>query len=240
MALPVVNSSRYEVEIPSMGITVEYRPFLVKEEKILMVAMESKNQNNILRAIKNVLKSCIFDDVNVDDFTSFDLEQMFLKLRTKSVGETVDLKLNCQGEECDHKIDHTVNLEEIELEGVDKERIVMVTDEIGIQFNYPSLDTLAKVQYDENSKPEVQLKETMKLIIGCINNIFDADNVYPGNESSEEEKIEFFEGLNSDQFKKVAEWFAAVPSLKHDIEYKCGKCGHDNKLELRGLQSFFT
>jgi hypothetical protein len=240
MALPVVNSSRYEVEIPSMGVTVEYRPFLVKEEKVLMIALESKDQNHVLRAIKNVLKSCIFDEVDVNNFASFDLEYIFLKLRQKSVGETVDLKLNCQNEECNNKIDHTVNLEEIKLTGLDKERIVMITEEVGIQFDYPSLDTLAGLKIDEKSNQDQQLQETMKLIRSSITNIFDDDNVYPSNESTDEELNDFLDGLNSEQFKKIADWFGNTPSLVKNVEYKCGKCGNENSLELRGLQSFFT
>lgn len=240
MALPIVNSSRYEVTIPSMNVKVQYRPFLVKEEKILMVALESKDEALIVRSLKDVIRSCVYDDIAVNDLTTFDLEFLFLKLRAKSVGESVELKFTCEAKDCGHTIPVNLNLEEIELKGLDLDRIVMVTEEVGVQFNYPSLDVLEDVSIKPDSSNDEQLDATMKLIAAAVSNIFDADNVYPASDSTLEEIENFFNELNSGQFKKVADWFSNLPYLQKDIEYKCGKCGHEHEMELRGLQSFFT
>jgi hypothetical protein len=240
MALPIVNSSRYEVTIPSMNVKVEYRPFLVKEEKLLMVALESKDDGLIVRSLKDVIRSCVYDDIDVNNLTTFDLEFLFLKLRAKSVGETVELKFPCEGEECKQTISVSLNLEEIELQGIDPDRIVMVTDEVGVQFNYPSLDVIESVSIKPESSQEEQLKATLGLIASAIGNIFDADNVYPASDSSTKELTEFLDELNSSQFKKIADWFSNLPYLAKDVEYKCNKCGHEHNMELRGLQSFFT
>jgi hypothetical protein len=240
MALPIVNSSRYEVTIPSMDVKVEFRPFLVKEEKILMVAMESKDDNMILKAVKEILSACIFDDIDIDALTSFDMELLFIKLRSKSVGETVDLKFKCKGDDCENEIQHLVNLEDIKIDNIDDKRIIMINDEVGVQFDYPSMSTISKSSLKDDASQDEQLKVMMDLMANCIANIFDTDNVYPSSESTHSELVEFLDGLNSEQFKRIADWFGLMPTVSHNVEYKCNKCGKEHDLELRGLQSFFT
>jgi hypothetical protein len=239
MALPVVNSSRYTATIPSTGRQIEFRPYLVKEEKILMVALESKDDKQILGAIKDVLKSCIFDDIDTSTLTSFDLEELFLRLRAKSVGENIDLKFKCS--ECEYENPVTVNLDDVKMGDLTDNRVIMINEEIGIKFNYPALDVLQEVKVDpEKDSQEKQLKGMMTLLIGCIDSIFDDDNVYPASDQTKEELQDFIDGLNAEQFGRITEFFNSIPTLTHDLSFKCNKCGEENEMVVRGLQSFFT
>lgn len=240
MALPLVNASKYEATIPSTGQVIEFRPFLVKEEKLLMVALESKDDKLIVRTMKDILNSCIYADIDINTFTTFDLEELFLRLRSKSVGEKVELKLKC--EECDYDNPQTVNLDEIGIDPVTekKKNIVMINDEVGIDFRYPALKDIENLNVTADGDTKEQLRVMNGIIIKSIKSIFDNDNVYPASDQSDEELAEFIDNLNSTQFKNITNWISEMPQLIHNIEYKCNKCGHENKLELRGLQSFFT
>jgi len=239
MALPIVNSSRYEATIPSTGQQIEFRPFLVKEEKILMVAMESKDNKMMMRALKDILKACIYDEINVETLTSFDLEELFLRLRSKSVGEVVDIQLKCV--KCESKTPGQINLDEITMGEIPKDNHIMLTDSIGIEFKWPSVDLVAGMEFDpERTPPEKQMEMTMKMITRCIDNIFDNDNVWSAENQTEKELKEFIDGLNSAQFAKITEFFGNIPTLEHNIDFKCINCEHENTLELRGLTSFFT
>lgn len=239
MALPQVNASKYEATIPSTGQVIEFRPFLVKEEKLLMVALESKDDKLIVRTMKDVLSSCIYSDVDINTLTTFDLEELFLRLRAKSVGEKVELKLKC--EECDYENPQVVDLDELGVK-INEERnnVVMINDEVGIEFKYPSLTDLEGLNVVKEGDTKGQLKAMTQLIIKSIKSIFDNDNVYPAVDQTDEELENFIDALNSSQFKEISEWLGDIPSLVHNIEYSCNKCGHENSLELRGLQSFFT
>jgi len=239
MALPLVNASKYEATIPSTGQVIEFRPFLVKEEKLLMVALESKDDKLIVRTMKDVLSSCVYSDIDINTFTTFDLEELFLRLRAKSVGEKVELNLKC--EECDYENPQVVDLDELGVKiNEDRNNVVMINDEVGIEFKYPSLTDLEGLNVVKEGDTKGQLKAMTHLIIKSIKSIFDNDNVYPAVDQTDEELENFIDALNSNQFKEISEWLSNIPSLIHNIEYSCNKCGHENSLELRGLQSFFT
>ena len=241
MALPQVNASRYSATIPSTGKEIEFRPFLVKEEKLLMVALESKDNKLIMRTLKDVIGNCTFNEVVVDELASFDLEYIFLQLRAKSVGETAKIAIKCS--ECDSSSNHNVNLEDIKMDIPKTDKVVMLTDVVGIEFKYPSVNAMQNIQVGEDLEkmsPEDKLQATMDLILLSIDNIFDAEDVHPANNYKESELVEFIDGLNSAQFAKVTEWFGNMPALTHTLKWKCKNCGHDNEMELRGLQSFFT
>lgn len=232
MALPKLNDARYVTTIPSLNKQVEFRPYLVKEEKILMIALESQDQKQVVRAIKDVLKSCIYDDINVDKLAMFDLESLFLALRSKSVGETADIKLKC--EHCETPNEITIPLDEVKMTDVEVDPKVMLTDKVGVVLRYPSLSDI------ENVKTEGGVDEMMKLLSGCIETIFDEDDVYDSGSYTKKELNNFIEELNSDQFKKLTGFFEDLPSMVYDAEFKCTNCGKENSVELRGLQSFFT
>lgn len=243
MALPVVNSSRYSAVIPSTGQEIEFRPFLVKEEKVLMVALESKDNKMIMRSLKDVISACTFESVVTDNLTSFDLEYLFLQLRSKAVGETADISLKCRNEDCDDVGKHSIPLEKITMDIPEKDdKIVMMTDDVGITFKYPSVKQLESLGAEDldNLTPEQKMEATMGLILVSIDNIFDADNVYPADSETEQSLTGFIDGLNASQFASITEWFQSMPALTHTIKWDCNKCEHKNEVELRGLQNFFT
>ena len=243
MALPVVNASKYTTVIPSTGEEIEFRPFLVKEEKVLMVALESKDNKLIMRSLKDVLSACTFGTVVTDNLTSFDLEYLFLQLRSKAVGETADISLKCRNDDCDDVGKHSIPLEKITMDIPEKDdKIVMMTDDVGITFKYPSVKQLEKIGAEDldTLSPEQKMEATMALILVSIDNIFDADNVYPADSETEQSLTGFIDGLNASQFASITEWFQGMPALSHTVEWKCNKCDNDNKVELRGLQNFFT
>lgn len=235
MALPQLNSSKYSVFVPGLDKEVQFRPYLVKEEKILMMAMESSDQKQILGAIKDVIEACVFDNINVNNLAVFDLETLFLNLRAKSVGERVNVNVRCQSEECNAETPVEVDLDEIEIPRIDPEdKIVMLTDDIGVTLRYPSFQDIQKFDPEYLEK----IDGIMELLVLCIENIFDTEDVY--EESSDKEKMEFIENLNTEQFQKIGTFFDGMPTLKHNLEWECPKCGNENKVELKGIQSFFT
>lgn len=236
MALPIVNSSRYSTILPSTGEKIEFRPYLVKEEKILMIALESKDQNTIVAALKDVISACVYDDIDTRKLTTFDLESVFMKLRSKSVGETIDLNLKCKNEECSEVNEYILNIDDIEIPKITEgQTTVLLTDTVGVQMNYPTLDIIKK--YEEKTLATVE--GLSNLMVDCLDTIFDDNGVYPAKNETREELVKFIESLNGVQFQKLAAFFEAMPTLTHAIEYKCKACGHENKLELKGIESFF-
>ena len=235
MALPQINSSRYTVFVPGLNKEVEFRPYLVKEEKILMVAMESNDQKQILGAIKDVIQACVFDSINVNNLAVFDLEVLFLHLRAKSVGEKINVNVKCQDEECQLESPIEINLDDIKAPVIEKDdNVVMLSDDIGMTLRYPSFEDIQRFDPEYLEK----IDGIMELLVLCIENIFDTEEVYEN--SSDKEKMEFIENLNTDQFQTISKFFDGMPSLKHDIEFTCVKCEKENKVELKGIQSFFT
>lgn len=235
MALPIVKGSRYKTVIPSTGTEIEYRPYNVGEEKLLMVALESKDQKMIIRTLKDVIESCVFEKIDMNKFTVFDFEKLFLALRAKSVGEVVDLELKCQDTKCNSVSPVSVNLEEINLTDLPESNTVIIDSDIGVTLRYPGIMDVEK--YDEE---HLQSSEgAFDLIIDCLDTIFDEEGVYDCKEEPRESVIAFVEKLSSSQFKKIGSYFENIPTLTHDVEYKCIKCDKENKIELRGLQSFF-
>ena len=235
MALPQVNSSRYTVFVPGLGKEVQFRPYLVKEEKILMMAMESSDQKQILGAIKDVIEACVFDNIEVDNLAVFDLEVIFLHLRAKSVGERISVNMKCQEKDCGVESPIEIDLEDIKAPSIDPDdKIVMLSEDIGMTLRYPSFKDIQKFDPEYLEK----IDGIMELLVLCIENIFDTEEVYEN--STNKEKMEFIENLNTDQFQTISKFFDGMPSLKHDVEFTCVKCEKDNKVELRGIQSFFT
>jgi len=236
MALPVVKGSRYTTVIPSTGTKIEYRPYNVGEEKLLMVALESKDQKMIIRTLKDIMETCISEKVDFDKFTVFDFESLFLALRSKSVGEVVDLELKCMDEGCNAVTPTSVNLEEIKLTDLPETNTVIIDNDIGVTLRFPGIKDVEK--YDDDHLQKVE--GAFDLVIDCIDTIFDGEGVYDTNEEPRESVAAFVNNLSSTQFKKISSFFESTPTLTHDVEYKCVSCGKKNEIELKGLQSFFT
>jgi hypothetical protein len=245
MALPKIKTPTYELTVPSSGETLVYRPFLVKEQKILLMALESEDQTEMLRAIKQIIINCTIEEVDVDHLPMFDLEYMFLKLRAKSVGETTELKLghpaekNSEGDECKHRTDFSLDLMSVEVFKDEAHDTKIVLDEesgIGIVLKYPTLNLSEKIQ-DAASKSQIEIITDM--VVSCVDVIFDREEVYPAIESTEDEISAFLNDLSQDQFEKITNFFTTMPKLKHDIEWTCASCGKDDKVELEGMANFF-
>lgn len=234
MALPKLNNARYSAIIPSTGQSVEYRPYLVKEEKILMMAMETNDPKQIFKATSDVIESCVYDDINVTDLAMVDIESLFLALRSKSAGEKIDLKVKCQS--CNELNDQLIDLEDIEQPDFsEKETKIMLTDDVGMTLRLPSYtDALAA----QDGKSDMD--NALQLMVNCIDTIFDSDGVYNAKDEKRSTLVEFVESLNNEQFGRLGEFFADMPQLKYNMEFDCAHCGAKNSQELRGLQSFFT
>ena len=235
MALPKIETPTYLTKIPSTGDQVEFRPFLVKEEKILLLSQESKSTIEITRAMKKIVKACLFDKVDVDKFTTFDLEYVFLQLRAKSVGETVDLKWPCSNEECGHMNDLVVNLDDVELVYPEKEvsKTVKVNEKVG--FTLKNL-TLKDLENPVLSKGNETFVESLALMIETI---YDENDVYETKDSKPSEVVEFLESLPHASLIAIKDFANAVPKLRYTTTFKCIKCGEITTVEIEGLENFF-
>ena len=235
MALPKIDVPRYPVTIPSTGEEFVMRPYLVKEEKVLLLGMESGDPKQISLAIRNLIINCIEGDVDIDTLASFDVEKLFLELRSISVGEKIQIQTKCQ--ECEHPNSVEIDINDITLKDFDPESaIIKLTDTVGVTMRYPTLDLLGDL---DASKLE-SYDTLMNIVISCINTIFDDENVYDCKKENLKEVQDFVNNLTSDQFKKISTFFNSTPVLEHDLKFVCEKCEHENSYELRGLQSFFT
>ena len=247
MGLPQIAVPEYSLKLPSDGKELRYRPFLVKEEKLLLLAMESEDDKQIMTATKNVLQNCIFDDINVDDMAIFDIEYIFLWLRGRAKGEKLELKYTCP--KCDSTLPVDLNLEDIKVtyaEGHEKK--VEINDSVGIVLKYPNMAMQAKIEKIESENEVETLFTSIRL---CIDYIYDKETMYSSKDHTEKELEEFIESLTDVQFKKLANFFETMPKLEHKINLVCkgsikeGKkkkinCDYEEEITLEGLQSFFA
>lgn len=234
MALPKISQPIFDVVVPSSKKKIEFRPFLVKEEKILLIAQQGGNDGEIIRAIKQILNNCIITDAfSVDDLTTFDLEFLFLKLRARSVNNVV--KLSYRDTEDEEVYDFELDLDKIEItypEETINTNIEINTD-VGMTMKYPSASITDKMGTFEN---EIDLMTFF--IVNCIDTIYDADEVYIANEFSEKEITEFLDGLDISTFDKIRKFFESMPKLYHKFEYT-NKLGNERTIELTNLRDFF-
>ena len=249
MGLPTIAVPEYELTLPSTEKQIKYRPFLVKEEKVLLIALESENQINIINAIRTIISNCLYGDINVDEMPTFDVEYIFLKLRAKSKGEVLELKYKCP--KCEQEIPIAINIDDIKVVQQDKEHTkdIKINEDLGVMMKYPNLSLQTKIAQAADDKPEIEgLFDTMT---ACIDYIYDKETTYPSKDHTEQEMTTFLESLTDNQFQKLAKFFETSPSLKHDVELHCknkvkgkGKekkeCGYKEKITLEGLNSFFA
>lgn len=235
MALPKLDTPRYEMIVPSTGNKVVYRPYLVKEEKILMLAMESNDQGQMIRALKDVIRSCTEDTLDTETLALFDLEYIILKLRGKSVGETTEVGLSCKS--CEARNDVPVDLESVKVDVPPKsKRKIKLTDKIGIMMKYPSVNTVIDA---DMSADNMSVDKVFDVIVSCIDSIYSNDEIFDASEQSAEELKEFLESLNTEQFSKVKKFIEEMPTATMTIDFVCGKCSEQNTQEVRGLGNFF-
>lgn len=234
MPLPTLETPKYSIKIPSTGKTVEYRPFLVKEEKILLIAQESGETSHMISAMKDIISACTFEKVNPNDLTTFDLEYIFLKLRSKSVGENANILVKC--ESCNHKNPLSLNLDEISINmPANIEKTIMLTSNVGVNMRYIKAKDITKLA--DVSKSEADL--ITDIVIASIESIFDESKIYLTDDTPREELVAFVNSLNHDQLNKLQKFIESAPKLEKSIEFKCASCKTDNKITLSGIQSFF-
>jgi hypothetical protein len=232
MPLPKIDQPLFDMVIPSTGKKVAFRPFLVREEKILLIAQQSGNDSEIIRAIKQILNNCFIDDIDLNTFAIFDLEYAFLKLRAKSVNNVV--KLSYRDTEDDEVYNFELDLDTIEIEMPKTiNSKIEITKDVGMTMKYPSASITDRMKEFDN---EVDLMTFF--IINCVDTIYDDENVYVANDFSEEEISEFLDGLDVKTFELIREFFESVPRLYHKIEYT-NKVGNERSIELSSLKDFF-
>lgn len=235
MALPKLNVPKYRLKLPSDNRTVNYRPFLVKEEKLLLIATETGEQPELIDAIKTIISNCT-DIKDVDKLSTFDIEYVFLKIRTKSVGETVDVIVTCPDDE-ETKVNVSIPLDDISVVKNKKHKTELkLSDEVAITMGYPSLDMFVKLNFGEG---EDQVQQLFEMATSCVKTISDPNQVYDCADISKKELMEWFEELNSKQFAMVQEFFDTMPKLQHTVKVTNPNTGVDSEIVLEGLASFF-
>ena len=229
MSLPKLNTPVYEAILPSTEKVIKFRPFLVKEEKVLLTAMEDGSQTALMNAIKTILKNCVQGKINVDRLPLFDIEYLFLKLRSKSVGEISEIGLKCTDTECGGVNQISINMDEIEVNKPEgHNRKIMISDEIGVMMSYPVIKTAGITEEDG-----------LEIVKDCIEMVFTEEETHERDSFTKKELDEFIDSMDTKQFGKIKEFFDTMPKLQHTINYKCEKCGEDKEVTLQGLDSFF-
>ena len=239
MPLPKIATPTYELELPSTGATVKYRPFLVKEEKVLVIALESEDNKQITNAIKAVLKSCILSKgVKVENLPTFDIEYLFLNIRGKSVGESLDVNIICPDDE-KTSVKVVIDLDDIKVQKTENHtNKVQLDKNLMMELKYPSLEEFIKSNFD--FKDENAMDQSFKLIASCVDKIYTDEEVWVAGDCTKKEITEFLESMNSSQFKKIEEFFTTMPKLSHTIEVTNPKTKKKSEVVLEGLASFFA
>lgn len=233
MALPKINSSpKYEMVIPSTNETVRFRPFLVKEEKVLMIAMESNENSQMLGAIVDTLDSCIEGGVKRDSLTTFDVEYMFTKLRAKSVGETSKVGVNC--EHCELQNEVVINIDDLKVEVVEPNFIIELDSNISIEMKWPTYSTIVKMNPESNATDQV-----FAVLRASLSAVHTSEERIDLKDESEKEIHEFIESMDRGQFEKIQQFIEQMPNLSHNVNFKCQHCNEENNIKLEGMQSFF-
>ena len=234
MVLPKLNTSpKYEMVIPSSKQTVRYRPYLVKEEKVLLMAFESNDSSQAMNAIIDTILVCVDENIKRETLTTFDVEYMFTQIRSKSVGETSKVNVKC--EKCETLNAVTINLAEVELdtpESVDNE--IQLTPEVSIELSYPSADSLISID-----KEATQAEKILATIVASIDVIKTEEERVSTKDVTKKEVEEFVDGMTGEQFSNLAEYVKNIPTLKENVEFVCENCGHNNSRELVGFTDFF-
>ena len=239
MPLPKIATPTYELELPSTGQSINYRPFLVKEEKLLVLALETEDTKQITTAIKNVLKNCVLTKgIKVDQLPTFDIEFLFLNIRGKSVGEEIEVNIICPDDE-ETQVPITIDLDDIKVQKNDKHTNQIKLDkDLMMELKYPSLEQFIKNNFDFNDANSMD--QSFELIATCIDKIFTADEVWATADCTKKEVKDFLEQMNSAQFKLIEEFFTTMPKLSHTIKVKNPKTKVESEVVLEGLASFFA
>ena len=240
MPLPTIETPTYELKLPSSNKKIKYRPFLVKEEKILILALESKNENEITNAVQDVLKKCILTKgVDVDELPTFDIEYVFLNVRAKSIGEDIKLVVTCPD---DNKttVPVTIYVDEIKVQKQKNHTTdIVLDDKMTLRMKYPSLSQFVENNFDTDDDSDTIVNKTFKVVANCMDTIFTQEDAWDAKDYSPQEKLDFVEQLSSKQFKEVEKFFETMPKLSHKIEVVNPNTKEKGTVVLEGLADFF-
>ena len=236
----------YDLTLPSDGRNIKFRPFLVKEEKILLMALEGNDEKEMINAIRQIISNCSVTPLDADSLPIFDLEYFFLKLRAKSVGEVVTIPYKCQNiltedtengpqsKQCGTIVPIDIHLDQVEVTKPDNHtNVIMLTDTIGVKMRYPRIELIKQM-----GTAKTNIESAINLVAKCVESVFDADNVY--DNSTFKELIAFLESLTQPQFNKIQEFFDTMPAVRHTITFQCPSCGYSDDIMLEGMESFFV
>ena len=242
--LPKIDVPVYEAILPSNKKTVKFRPFLVKEQKLLLMASQGTEVKETIDAIKQILRNCVLSEVDIDTLPVFDLEFLFLNLRARSVNEIVNIRYKCnnqipdgdgESKTCTGQVDYEVNVLDIKPEfGENHSNKIMISNDVGMMLKYPTFEIMKKLEStDENEM-------VFELLLNCIDFIFDKDQIYHNKDIPKEELVEFLDNLQQKHLELIKDFFDTMPKVKKDLDFKCPKCGHEDKIIIEGVQSFFV
>ena len=241
MPLPTIETPTYELKLHSSNKKVRYRPFLVKEEKVLIIALESKDQMEITNAVKEVLKKCILTKgIDVDSLPTFDIEHLFLNIRAKSIGEDIKLVVTCP-DDGETKVPVTIYVDEIKVtkpKGHTKD--IKLDDQLTLRMKYPSLNQFIENNFDTNDEAETLVDKTFRVVADCMDTIFTGEDAWDAKDYTPSERMDFVEQLNSSQYKKVENFFSTMPKLSHKIEVVNPNTKKKGSVVLEGLVDFFA
>ena len=236
MSLPKINTPEYRLNVPSTDEEIRYRPFLVKEEKLLLIAQETGDDAAMYDAVQNLVETCCFGTVDVTKMPLFDLEYVFLNIRAKSVGEVVDLEVTCPDDE-ETKVKVKVDLTKIDVHMDDThDARIQLTDDIGLLMSYPHLGSLAAMGSSEDG---VQMENMFNMIYDCMYQVWDGEETFDAMDYTQKEKREFVESLNHEQFEKIQNFFSTMPTVKHDVKVTNPKTKVKSTVTLQGMNAFF-
>ena len=236
MALPKLNDlPKYEITIPSTQKKVFFRPFLVKEQKVLMIAMESTDKIQILKAISDTIAACIEGNVNVSKLATFDVEYLFTQIRAKSVGENTKLGLTCG--QCETVNEVTINIDDLKINKSAVNNMVKLNDTITIKMRYPSFASIMNEDFLNNETSGVN--QMYEMIVACMDSILTEEDNINLDDETYETKLEFLDQMTSEQFQKIMNFIDNIPKLSHPVEFKCSGCDKENEITLQGINDFF-
>ena len=240
MPLPTIETPTYELKLPSSNKKIKYRPFLVREEKILILALESKDEQQITNAVTDVLKKCILTrGVNVDDLPTFDIEYVFLNIRAKSIGEDIKMTVTCPDDNTT-QVPVTVYVDEIKvIRPKDHKTDIVLDDKMTLRMKYPSLSQFVENNFEVDDDPETVVNKTFQVVADCIDTVYTGEDAWEGKDYSSDERMKFVEQLNSKQYKEVEKFFSTMPKLSHTIEVVNPNTKQKGKVVLEGLADFF-
>ena len=237
MALPKLGYPTFELELPSTGKTIKYRPFLVKEEKVLLMALESKDEKQVISAVKDLIKNCVITRIKVDTLPSFDLEYLFLKIRGASIGENITLTVTCLDDN-ETQVEANININDVEIlkpEGHDKK--IMFDDKTGLVMRYPSMKEFIDREFLQR---EMKTEDVYGFIADSIDQIFDDEEVYDSSTTTKKEFRTFVDSLTTKQFEKIQKFYETSPKLSHTFKVTNPNTGKESSYTIEGLQSFFA